>query len=86
MPKISMFFGIAIYMYFKDHAPAHFHAKYNEYEALVDIRKGVIIEGELPRRAANLVIEWAELHRDELLADWELCIAMQQPNKIEPLE
>lgn len=86
MPTISEFFGIIIRMYFNDHPPPHFHAIYGEYEGVIGIESLAIIEGGLPRRAFGLVKEWAELHRAELLADWELCRARQQPQRIEPLE
>jgi hypothetical protein len=72
-------------MFFKDHAPPHFHAVYAEHEALIDIRSLDIIEGEIPRRALALVLEWAQLHRAELVEDWELCVRNQSPRKIDPL-
>lgn len=86
MPSISHFFGIFIRMFFDDHPPPHFHADYNEHQAVIGIVKLDVIEGYLPRRALNLVLDWAELHRDELLADWELCRAQKPPLKIAPLE
>ena len=86
MPAISQFFGIVIQMFWSDHAPPHFHCQYGEYEAIVNIRTLEIIEGKLPRRAMNLVLDWAELHRTELMEDWELCEAKQQPKPIKPLE
>jgi len=69
MPTISTFYGILIQMFFKDHAPPHFHAVYAKHEALIDIRSLDIIEGEIPRRALALVLEWAQLHRAELVED-----------------
>ena len=86
MPTISLFFGIIIQMYWNEHAPPHFHAKYGEHDAVIDIQKLEIMEGFLPRRARNLVLDWAELHQAELIANWDLCRAEQQPNKIAPLE
>jgi hypothetical protein len=86
MPTISAFFGILIRMYFNDHAPPHFHAIYNEYEAVIEIESRRVLEGSIPRRALNLVLEWLDLHKDELIADWELCRTKQQPLKIAPLE
>jgi hypothetical protein len=71
MPEVTRFFGIVVRMYFRDHSPAHFHAEYGEYEALVEIETLAILRGELPRRAMALVLEWAALHRQELRADWE---------------
>lgn len=85
MPTISAFYGILIQMFWQDHAPPHFHALYAESEALIDIHTLEILEGQLPRRALALVLEWAAEHRVELLEDWELCSRMQQPKKIHPL-
>lgn len=73
-------------MFFDDHVPAHFHAEYAEYKAIVDIQTLEIIKGELPRRATHLVLDWAELHQQELLEDWALCQAKQQPKPIIPLK
>lgn len=86
MPTISLFFGIIIRMFFDDHAPPHFHAQYGEFKAVLSIRDLRVIEGELPRRALELVCDWAELHQDELLRNWDLCREHQQPVKIEPLQ
>jgi hypothetical protein len=85
MPTISTFYGILIQMFFTDHAPPHFHAVYAEHEVLIDIRSLDIIEGKIPRRALALVLEWAQLHRAELVEDWELCVQKQSPKKIAPL-
>jgi len=73
-------------MFWLDHAPPHFHALYGEFEALIDIRTLEIRGGRLPQRALALVLEWATLHRNELLEDWELCESKQMLRKIEPLE
>ena len=86
MPSISQFFGIVIRMFFNDHAPPHFHVQYNEFKAVVNIAHLAVTEGKLPRRAQELVLDWAELHRAELLENWDLCRAKQQPKKIPPLE
>jgi hypothetical protein len=85
MPTISRFYGILIQMYFGDHVPPHFHALYAEFEALIDIQTLGVIRGSLPSRAMALVLEWAQLHREELRQDWELCVQNQQPMKILPL-
>jgi hypothetical protein len=69
----------------RDHPPPHFHALYAEDEALIDIRTLEVLEGELPRRALALVLEWAEEHRSEPMEDWELCSRNQSPKKIPPL-
>ena len=68
MPIISRFFGIIIRMFFNEHAPPHFHAEYGEYRATVDIRSLTVIDGKLPRRATELVLDWAELHQGECSA------------------
>lgn len=85
MPTISTFYGILIQMFWNDHAPPHFHALYAEHEVLIDIRTLDILEGEMPRRALALILEWAQEHRAELMEDWELCARNQQPHKIRPL-
>ncbi len=86
MPTISKFYGILIRMFFNDHAPPHFHAEYGEFKAVVNIQELSIIEGSLPRRAQQLVLDWAELHQQELLEDWHLCMAKEQPRPIAPLQ
>lgn len=86
MPTISQFFGIIIQMFWREHAPPHFHALYGEHEALIDIRTLDVIAGRLPKRALNLTIEWAIEHRSELMEDWNLCQSKQPPNLIAPLE
>lgn len=72
-------------MFFNDHAPSHFHAEYAEFKATVDIQNLRVLEGQLPRRALNLVLDWAELHRQELLEDWNLCQEKDHPKPIAPL-
>ena len=86
MPTISVFYGILIQMFWGDHNPPHFHALYGEYEIIVNIRTLEIIRGSMPRRALALVLEWASLHREELMEDWTLCEMKQVPVKIAPLE
>lgn len=86
MPTVSQFFGIVIQMFWREHAPPHFHALYGEFEALIDIRTLAVFRGSLPRRALALVLEWAALNRDALMEDWELCQQKQSPKKIPPLD
>ena len=86
MPEISRFFGIVIAMYYDDHNPPHFHARYSEHKVSVAIKDFVILEGSLPPRVIGLVIEWAALHRDELMADWERARDNQPLAEIKPLE
>lgn len=72
-------------MYMNEHNPPHFHVWYEDYKALVTIEDG-IITGSLPRRALRLVYEWLDLHKDELLANWERLAKFEAPKKIEPLK
>ncbi len=85
MPEISRFLGILVRMFNRDHAPPHSHAEYGDYEITVEIETGVV-EGGFPKRALRAVLEWADLHRDELLGDWHLARLEQPLNPIEPLE
>ena len=86
MPTISTFYGIIISMFYDDHSPPHFHAKYAEFKGIIDIQQLIMIKGDLPRRALELILDWAELHQAELLNDWQLCQERQEPNKIDPLK
>ncbi|MCP4399972.1 MAG: DUF4160 domain-containing protein [bacterium] len=71
MPEISRFLGIIITMYFDEHNPPHFHVRYNEYRASVEIKTLNVMNGSLPAKVRGLVEEWAELHQDELLQMWD---------------
>ena len=84
-PTISTFYGLVILMYWDDHNPPHFHVRYADQQAQIDIAALRIIEGSLPRRAERLALEWAELHKAELMENWELCNRLQTPRKIAPL-
>ena len=88
MPTISMFYGIIIRMYYapSEHHPPHFHAYYNEYRATFSIDTLELMQGELPRRQMRLVQAWAELHQDELRADWQLAMNGEEPCRIQPLQ
>jgi hypothetical protein len=85
MPEISRFFGIVIFMYFNDHAPPHFHARYGSDRAIVAIESLRVLRSTLQPRALGLVMEWAALHKTELLEDWELARAQAPLKSIEPL-
>lgn len=85
MPVISRFFGIIIIMYWNDHNPPHFHAKYGEYRAIISIEDG-LVDGYLPKRAQNLVIEWLNLHKAELMENWISAAKGEQIKQIAPLE
>lgn len=86
MPTISAFYGVIIRMYWADHAPPHFHAVYADAEVVIDVRTLAAIRGSVPRRALALTLEWAAIHREELLENWRLCATNQAPRKIRPLE
>ena len=85
MPTISVFYGILIRMFFNDHPPPHFHARYGEFEATIAIETLDVMEGDLPGRALSLVREWGMIHREELREDWRRCRANAVPQRIEPL-
>ena len=85
MPKISEFFGIAIYIYFREHNPPHFHAIYAGEEVQISIDTLSVITGAIPPRAMGLVIEWAEIHKGQLRNDWDKAVAGQPLDDIEPL-
>jgi hypothetical protein len=89
MPVISMFYGIIVHLYFEGnqrHKKPHIHIAYQENEAVISIPDGVVMEGSLPQNKMKLVQAWIEIHREELIADWELASAGQLPYKIEPLK
>jgi hypothetical protein len=73
-------------MFYSDHEPAHFHAIYDEYEALIEIDTLAVFRGSLSRRALALVLEWAALHRNELRDDWRRARAGEMLKEIEPLD
>jgi hypothetical protein len=85
MPEISRFYGIVITMYWDEHAPPHFHAEYSGQEAVFDIIEGIFIRGALPSKQARLVLAWYELHKDELMGNWESIISGKGYQKIAPL-
>ena len=86
MPEISRFYGIVIKMFYEDHSPPHFHAVYGDLEVLVAINTFAVLAGDFTPRALGLVIEWATLHQDELLADWERAQGQEPLLKIDPLK
>lgn len=86
MPEISRFFGIIITMYFDEHNPPHFHARYGQDKVAIEISTLKVLAGKLPSRALGLVIEWASQHQVELMDNWNFARRNQQPNKIEPLQ
>jgi phosphomannomutase len=85
MPELSRFYGIVIRMFFDDHNPPHFHARYGGEEVVIGISTLAAIAGHLPPRAMGLVIEWASMHQDELMREWEKARDFQSLGKIDPL-
>ena len=88
MPVISLFYGIVVSMYFLDnrqHKAPHIHVRFQDDEAVYSIPDGELLAGGIPPAKARLVGAWIEIHREDLMADWELAVAGQQPHKIEPL-
>ncbi|HLR38253.1 MAG TPA: DUF4160 domain-containing protein [Chitinophagaceae bacterium] len=85
MPQLTSFYGIVIYLYFFDHNPPHFHARYGNEEVVISILDLTELYGHIPKRAFSLVIEWASQHRTELLDNWERCQQGLLPQKINPL-
>ena len=85
MPEISRFYGIIIMMYYNDHKPPHFHAIYGEQEITVDIQTGMV-QGRMSRRAINMVFEWYEKHKGELMENWELAENRKLLKKIPSLD
>ena len=85
MPIISRFFGIVIYMLWREHRPPHFHAKYGDDEITVEIETGKV-NGTMSKRALSLVQEWRELHKDDLFREWEMVEQQKPMFPIKPLE
>ncbi|MBD2212943.1 DUF4160 domain-containing protein [Nostoc linckia FACHB-104] len=85
MPEICRFQGLIILMFFNDHNPPHFHVWYAEKKAGITIQTFEMLEGTLPPKAYSLVVQWATLHQDELLHNWELCRTGKKPQRIEAL-
>jgi hypothetical protein len=86
MPEISRFFGIIIAMFYREHFPPHFHAQYGEFRAGIRLESLKVFEGDLPPRALGMVIEWASLHKKELLENWKAVEEKKDLKPIEPLK
>ncbi len=89
MPVISMFYGIIVAMYFFDtgrHKRPHIHVKYQGEEAVIAIPDGELLEGSIQKNKMKLVEAWIEIHREDLMADWELAVNGQEVFKIDPLK
>ncbi len=85
MPIISRFFGISIFMLWREHRPPHFHAKYGDDEVVVEIQSGKV-NGNMSQRALALIEDWRKLHKEELLRNWELVEQKKSLSPIKPLE
>ena len=86
MPEISRFFGVVIKMFYDDHSSPDFHAEYADAHAQIDIRTLSVFAGRLPPRVTGLVIEWATLHQQDLMDNWDRARAQTALQKIDPLE
>ncbi len=86
MPEISRFFGIIVAMFYNEHNPLHFHARYGEYKVEIEIRTLSGLAGKFPPRALGLLIEWATQHQEELMSDWQLARQNAELHRIAPLE
>jgi hypothetical protein len=86
VPEISRFFGIVIAMFYNDHEPPHFHARYGNHQALITVDTLEVYAGSLPSRALALVLEWAALHQEELKEDWRRARSKEPLLSIGPLE
>ena len=86
MPEVCRFFGIVIAMYYNDHAPPHFHARYGRQRAIVAIESLTVLAGRLQPRTLGLVMEWAAMHQPELMEDWTLAREQATLKPIAPLE
>ena len=83
-----MFFGLIVRMYYapKEHNPPHIHIEYQGKDSTFNILDGNIIECELSAKHIRFIQAWIEIHKDELLANWNLCQNGEEPFKIEPLK
>lgn len=89
MPTISMFYGILVMMYFRDndrHHLPHIHARYQSNEASLSLEDGSILEGHLPAKQLKMVQVWIDIHKEDLLVDWELAVNGDTPFRIAPLQ
>ncbi|MGB6066030.1 MAG: DUF4160 domain-containing protein [Desulfomonilaceae bacterium] len=85
MPEISRFYGIVIAIFWDDHNPPHFHARYGRHKAAIEIGSMRVLDGELPPRALGLVVEWSSQHFDELMKNWEAARNNRPLQRVEPL-
>ena len=86
MPEICRFFGIIIAVFYDDHNPPHFHARYEGEKISIEINSLSVLDGKISPRALGLIMEWPTQHKEELIEDWELAKQNLPPNKIKPLQ
>ena len=84
MPVLSRFYGLVVYMNFREHGPPHFHARYQGDEVTVEIPSGRV-SGTMSKRALGMLFEWMEAHRGELMANWQMAASRKPLQPIEPL-
>ncbi|NHZ72325.1 MAG: DUF4160 domain-containing protein [Aquificales bacterium] len=84
MPTISRFYGIVVYMNYNDHAPPHFHARYQEQEITVNIQTGQVT-GTMSRRALQMLFDWLDQHQAALMDNWERARQHESLQNIPPL-
>jgi len=85
VPRISVFYGIVIAMYYREHGVPHFHATYAGETVVISIQTGEVIAGRVPARALRLIQEWCELRRDELRLNWARARESAPLVRIDPL-
>ena len=89
MPIISMFYGILVAIYYEDtgrHNKPHIHVRYQGKKASISIEDGTVLAGYFPAKQLRLVLAWIDIHKDELIADWELAVSGEEPFRITPLQ
>jgi hypothetical protein len=86
MPEISRFLGVVVAMFYQEHNPPHFHVRYNKHKVAISIKDLAFLKGKLPPKVLGLVMEWASLHQQELLENWEAAKRWQILRPIAPLE
>jgi hypothetical protein len=84
MPTISRFYGIVIFMNYRDHPPPHFHARYGDQEVTIEIQTG-LVTGKMSRRALNMLFDWLDEYRNELLQNWERARNSEPLQQVPPL-
>ena len=86
MPEVCRFYGIVISIYYNDHGPPHFHARYGSDQVMIGMDNLMVLQGRLPPRAQGLVIEWAASRNPELRAAWAAARRMDPIGRIAPLD